>query len=155
MKYIVEIPDEVKVSDELVPFDKCRPSWWDEAYQRGLNDAWVAAYKIYSVFTYGEVEKIFGSDVCTIDRIYEKYSPLEVVTIIREYERKTKPEEQIKVGDEVESAGDLYIVVRIRDNGTFEGICSAGVDMGLDLNKFTKTGRHFSQITDVLEQLQI
>lgn len=38
-KYIVEIPDEVPVSDELVPFDMCRPSWYWEAYKKGKADA--------------------------------------------------------------------------------------------------------------------
>lgn len=38
-KYIVEIPDEVPVSDELVPFDMCRPSWYWEAYKKGKAEA--------------------------------------------------------------------------------------------------------------------
>lgn len=73
-----------------------------------------------------------------------------MVSKIREHE-----ENEVKIGDEVESAGgSRFVVVRIRDNGSFEGINSAGVDEGLDLNKFKQTGRHFPQIAEVLEQMK-
>ncbi len=49
-KYIVEIPDEIEISKEsqLVPFDMCRPSWWEEAYNKGKADAqkeWTARWE--------------------------------------------------------------------------------------------------------------
>ena len=38
-KYIVEIEDEITKDSVLVPFDMCRPSWWEEAYSKGKADA--------------------------------------------------------------------------------------------------------------------
>ena len=42
-KYVFEATDDVMYIDEivskLVPFDQCRPSWWDKAYKEGWNDA--------------------------------------------------------------------------------------------------------------------
>lgn len=38
-KYIVEIADEITKDSQLVPFDMCRPSWWEEAYNQGKADA--------------------------------------------------------------------------------------------------------------------
>lgn len=38
-KYIVEIADEITKDSVLVPFDMCKPSWWEEAYNKGKADA--------------------------------------------------------------------------------------------------------------------
>lgn len=37
-KYIVEIADEIEKDSALVPFDMCRPSWWEEAYKQGMAE---------------------------------------------------------------------------------------------------------------------
>ena len=37
-KYIVEIADEIEKDSVLVPFDMCRPSWWEEAYKQGMAE---------------------------------------------------------------------------------------------------------------------
>lgn len=62
-KYIVEIPDEVPVSDELVPFDMCRPSWYWEAYKKGKAEAedevWEFVRKL-SCMKYEETRDCFG-----------------------------------------------------------------------------------------------
>ncbi|MBP5449554.1 MAG: hypothetical protein J6Y01_05490 [Spirochaetales bacterium] len=38
-KYILEIAGEISQDSQLVPFDMCRPSWWEEAYNKGKAEA--------------------------------------------------------------------------------------------------------------------
>lgn len=73
---------------------------------------------------------------------------------IEEEQEKQKQADEIKVGDEVQSYDTRYIVVRIRDNGTFEAIGACGTDEGLDLSKFHKTGRHFDEIEKIMKQMK-
>lgn len=69
-KYIIEIPDEVPVSDELVPFDMCRPSWYLEAYENGKadteDDVW-EFIRIICDMTVSERKECFNSETCDLD----------------------------------------------------------------------------------------
>ena len=65
----------------------------EEAYQRGLNDAWDAAQKIANM-PYGEEEKAFGSGGWSF---IDKHTASEAIEKIRQYEQeKEKSEEQKK-----------------------------------------------------------
>ena len=65
-----------------------------EAYQRGLSDAWEAARKIADM-PYGDGEKIFGVSGW---HIIEKRTAAETIEKIRQYEQEQ--DAKIKVGDE-------------------------------------------------------
>ena len=121
----------------------------DRAYQQGLEDAWEAARKIILAegLSLHELMQIFGT--ASSDKILMETTISEVIVKIKEYEQDT-----IQIGDEVQSCDTRYIVVRIRDNGTFEAISACGTDEGLDLSKFHKTGRHFPQIAEVLAEMR-
>ena len=162
-KYIVEIPDEIKVSEDLVPFDMCRPSWWDETYKKGLNDAWEAARKICGVpadgsLTLGGAQDIFGTIV--VSEIFKRNTPFEAISKIREYEEKKKAEDEIKVGDEViirDEPTFRYVVLHSAGN-IFSGMAS-GFDRNgawgtFEKKRARKTGRHFPQIVEVLERMK-
>ena len=56
----------------------------EEAYQRGLNDAWEVAQKIANM-PYGEEEKAFGSGGWSF---IDKHTASEAIEKIRQYEQK-------------------------------------------------------------------
>jgi hypothetical protein len=125
------------------------------AKEDGLAEAWECARKLMlstedSGIDPQKVEEIFGYSYY---EVLQNDSASEAIAKIKEYEEKQKKADEIKVGDEVQSCDTRYIVVRIRDNGTFEAIGACGTDEGLDLSKFHKTGRHFDEIEKIMEQI--
>lgn len=129
----------------------------DRTYQQGLEDAWEAAKKITLDknddvgLSLSEMAQIFHT--ASYDKILKENTASEAIAKIKEYEEQQK-QDTIQVGDEVQSCDIRYIVVRIRDNGTFEAIGACGTDEGLDLSKFHKTGRHFDAIAKVLAEMR-
>ena len=133
----------------------------DEAYQRGLDDAWEAARKIFGYEMDGgipinELGGVFGyaedAIFCTAD-IIRHNSASEAIAKLKSYEEKQKADE-LKVGDEVmlNNGTKTYIVVSFGEN-TACGFTSDGIWTGWELNKITKTGRHFN-IDKILEEMK-
>ena len=135
----------------------------DEAYQRGLDEAWKAARKISVIELNGgltgkELMKIYGT--MDIHKIYDDNTASEAIEKLKAYEEKQKTDNCIEIGDEVEWNGDKYIV-------TYRNIdINMGVIQDYDLLgddgsvvdhvkkcSFTKTGRHFD-IQSILEEMR-
>lgn len=99
-----------------------------EAYQKGLSDAWDAARKIANEF-----------------------SASEAIEKIRQYEEQ----EEIKVGIEVEArAGKAVIIEVLREGKTVRYMypdASTGVN---DLCNLTLTGRYFPEIAEVFKKMK-
>jgi len=138
---------------------KLGQSFYEDGYQRGLNDAWEAARKICTnwVLPDSVLSEIFGMNK-TIDDIMKENTASEAIEKIRQYEQEK--EEQIQVGDEVENTqtGARFIVTHmwVNNHGEkgvsgFNHECSA-FSTALDLVR--KTGRHFPEIADVLEKMR-
>ena len=142
--------------------EKSGQSFYEDGYQRGLNDAWDAARKIAldkedggldtatycEIFGYG---KGFGA-------VLKTFSASEAIEKIRQYEQEQ--EEQIQVGDEVKNTQTdaRFIVTHMWENNHGEkGVsgfnyeCSA-FSTALDLVR--KTGRHFPEIAEVLRKMK-
>ena len=135
----------------------------EEAYRRGLEDAWEAARKIVtskqSAFTGIEMEYIFGT--LNYSEIFE-LTASEAIEKIKAYEEQKKAEEEIKIGDEVifnRDAPFKVIVTCVKHSGGKPLDYTVMANNGLmwdyvKPNEITKTGRHFPQIAEVLKQLQ-
>ena len=147
----------------------------DDAYKRGLDDAWKCARKICTNWCLSDksLNEIFG-DGKTIDEIMKEYPASEAIAKIKEYEQeKTEREvifydidgneycrDKIRVGDELipkcespHSDLSIYIVTHIyRD--TVDAICRDGITRTYEIDKLKKTGRHYPQIAEVLEQIE-
>ena len=132
----------------------------DEAYQRGLEDAWEAAKKLSWTEKYG------GYGEC-LDKVFDRtdsfdffdYLPSEAIAKLKAYEEKQKAEDEIRVGDEVTylQSGANFVVTHLWKNnhgemgvGGFNGDCSA---FSATFNKVKKTGRHFD-IASILEEMR-
>lgn len=118
-----------------------------ETYQRGLADAWEAASEI-AVIPYDEVEKIFGA---TGWHIFMKFTASEVIEKIKAWEEKKQNE--IKVGDEVESTFGKGVVVKVEKAhiGYIYEDGSWGFNPPAEVSK---TGRHFPEIAAILEKMR-
>ncbi len=133
----------------------------DGLYNQGLNDGWELARKV----VINNVEK---DDFNTIDifgkGIYKTFKTVpvgEVQAKIQEYEEEQK--NKLEVGDEVivyiydatdKEVEEICIVTAIDEDLNFVNILDKKGNTGCtskDLLK--KTGRHFPQIAEVLEQM--
>jgi hypothetical protein len=125
-----------------------------KTYEDGLNEAWELARKIGGIdngYTSGELSDIFGT--CSAEYIFDNLTISKTMDAIENSER-------IKVGDEVVNKYGWKRVVTnthingevtlMDSNGDFYAYCRAEVN-ALDLKK---TGRHFSQIEEVLQQIK-
>lgn len=77
---------------------------FDHGYERGLNDAWECTKKLYTMYTKGDITKIFNA---SFGSILKNSSAQECMAKIKEYEEKEK---SIKVGDIVTVAGDIVMI---------------------------------------------
>lgn len=125
-----------------------------KTYEDGLNEAWELARKIGGVdngYSCGELSDIFGT--CSAGYIFDNLTVSETMDAIENSKR-------IKVGDEVVNKYGWKRVVTnthingevtlMDSNGDFYAYCRAEVN-DLDLKK---TGRHFPQIEEMLNQMQ-
>jgi hypothetical protein len=132
----------------------------EQAYQRGLDEAWEAARKIvcrhttWGGYTQEELKECFKKNYC--QDVMEKYSASEALSKIREYEAKKKAEDEaIKVGDEMASLEEPtvnVVVSSVIDAYHFSGFCGSMSGVFL-LKDWRKTGRHFPQIAEVLGEI--
>ena len=117
----------------------------DEAYQRGLDDAWEVVKALFQTF---------GTEsACVIvknDNVHGAIDRLKV------YEEQ-KADEEIKVGDEVETKdGKKFVVTAFGsslDGDIAVGVCADGLGRGVDLKELRKTGRRFD-IEKILEEMR-
>jgi len=128
---------------------------------KGLDDAWELLRKLRHPSyedTYSDDEKrdIFG--YVSADSILTNLSASEAIAKIKEFEekQKLKADDEIKVGDEVMVDERHFVVIGI-ENGEWRHLWC--MDNGLTYSSISthdmkKTGKHFDQIAEVLEQLK-
>jgi hypothetical protein len=132
----------------------------DDAYQRGLNDAWEAAKKILQLYDF----TVFGLEH---DGVFEsplnkgqQMTPQEAIEKLKVYEEKQKADDEIKVGDEVVWVDEKCVVTFInRDIETskikdYDLLTNDGsVAENVSPDRFRKTGKHYN-IDKILEALK-
>ena len=140
---------------------KCR---YCNEYQRGLDDAWGCAKKLFSSMADSDIEKAFpiewnnGGFNALIN-----LQPQEAIEKLKAYEEKQKADDEIKVGDEVER----YIDGKFDSKGIYlndvdekddywnclfwTGACF--VTLAYPKNQFKKTGKHYD-ISSILKEMQ-
>lgn len=142
----------------------------DKFREQGRNEAWETVKKIYfpinnGGLTGGEIDKIF--DVASLNDILEKFSASEAVEKLHAYEEKKKQEvDEIRVGDEVilnENVISNYkpntkaVVIRIdcRSKCSYNVMFANGDTEWIEKDEVRKTGKHFSEIADVMFYMKI
>ena len=128
----------------------------DDAYQRGLDDAWEAARKILKMPDppYWGVFEEYKDD------LFRKITAAEAIEKLKAYEEKQKTDNCIEIGDEVNWDGDNYIVTYRNidiNTGVIQDYDLLGYDGSVadHIKKcsFVKTGRHFD-IQKILEEMK-
>lgn len=126
----------------------------EEAYQKGLDDAWECAKRIVLTktdancryFTVDELEKIFGCS--TSQSVFSTYSASGAIEKVKAYE--------IKVGDELQANDDpsVKIIVSQVKGDTIWGFNSEGTFSNRPNFDWHKTGRHFPQVAELLNAMK-
>ena len=124
----------------------------EEAYQKGLEDAWEVAKRIWEMGQRKRRE-LFGEPLFC-EAMKMPYS--EALAKLQAYEQKQKEDAEIKVGDEVMCISSCVhgtaIVTKV-DDGTYYYTYADG---RCDHNNrdVTKTGRHFPEVAQFLEKMK-
>ena len=123
-------------------------------YENGLNDAWDAARKIVlsredgGLFEYEARKSVFG---CGNYMALKNYSASEAIKKIRQYEQE---QEDFKVGNEVINDEDIRGATVDMDDYLLYVLDENGVIQAWPREDVVKTGRHFSEIAEVLRKMQ-
>lgn len=114
------------------------------SYNKGLNDAWELARRIYE-FTCDELEEIFGVKYGFHDLI-SKYTPQEALAKLKAYE-----DSKIEVGDVVQFEKQFGVVTKCGDM-FLAGVREDGIMFSWHKKDCKNTGKHID-ITSILEQI--
>lgn len=127
-----------------------------EAYQRGLADAWDAARKI----VIGDINFIgsaFGSG--TRSGIIRDLTASEVIKVLKDYEQKQDAE--IKIGNEVKAFEKKPFIVTGFGYGDNEEdvycygfVTENGISTSAKKNSCVRTGRHFDEIASIFKKMR-
>lgn len=129
--------------DKLTPYDP------DEAYQRGLNDAWDLADDVSH--NRGNILDILGCP--TFGVAFKQLTASEAIQKLKEYEELQKVEKEIRVGDEVTRCDRKGVVTRI-DHDKCNVCWSTGETGWHSISDLTKTGRSFPEIVEALKKMR-
>lgn len=124
-----------------------------EAYDKGLREAWECAKTIIS--PNGERRSVTNFEVFGVENVFE-LTANQAIKKLKEYEEvKQWNPNGIEVGDEVyQLDDDLCIVTMVKDDGYASIVYGNGSIDIYPLNLLKKTGRHFPQIAEVFAQIQ-
>ena len=128
----------------------------DDAYQRGLNDAWEAAKKLFSSMADSDIDKAFPIEWNNGGfNALMNLQPQEAIEKLKAYEERQKADDEIEVGDEIRpSYSDIAGVVTLIDDDTIYVLWRDGSSTSMiKLKEVRKTGRHFD-IASILEDMR-
>ena len=127
----------------------------EEAYQRGLNDAWEYTRKICAMDSRSR-DEVFGAVIT--GTIIGHNSASEAIEKIKAYEQKQ--EQQIQVWDEVKAFERKPFIVTGFGYGDEDTVYCHGfvTENGISTiakkDECVKTGRHFPEIAEVLKKMR-
>ena len=124
------------------------------SYQKGLDDAWAAARKLFSSMADSDIEKVFPTEWNNGGfNALMNLQPQEAIAKLKAYEEKQKADDEIKVGDEVIYNEHKFIVFATETEKYYASLFDVnGRHASADHREFKKTGRHFD-IDKILEEM--
>lgn len=132
----------------------------NEAYQRGLDDAWECMKKIAFLEKPRDMRDFLGHT--TFGGILTGYTAAEAIAKLKAYEEKQKAEDDIKLGDELEHTVSGYTskAIFLEKNGDDEDWynCLFWTGCGVAIlsypkSQFKRTGKHFD-IDKILAEMR-
>ncbi len=147
------------MNNEQMPLEQTITDVREQAYEKGLNEAWEFSKFFAMIRTeeeWTEFYEFFDLPKYRPFAMYEKYSPSEAIAKMKAF--KEEQANKIVVGDEVINVrGIHYVVTGIRGDAELYCCINASGDVApvyYTRNDLKKTGRHFSEIAAVLRQLK-
>lgn len=132
----------------------------DTAYQRGLNDAWECARKLFSSMADSDIEKAFPTEWNNGGfNALINLQPQEAIAKLKAYEEKQKADNKINVKDEVIWTEDENVVIVVTSVYTAynmewcDGVRKDGKVYHILTENARKTGRRFD-IDKILEEMK-
>lgn len=131
----------------------------NKAYNRGLNTAWELVKRIESTpedggLTNQQIEDVFGQYWSSYE-LYKSFSVDEAMGLMKRYEDKRKQDAEIKVGDEVRGIDSgKRAVILDKKYGLYRALAFDGIIHEGTEEAFTKTGRTFPEIAEVLKEMR-
>ena len=174
-KYIIEIPDDVQyvllngkadnkyytAVHPIAELEELNSDYinehygelQDEAYQRGLEEAWETARKLFSSMADSDIEKAFPIEWNNGGfKALMNLQPQEAIAKLKAYEDKHSY--RIEVGDEVISdTGNKFTVTAFTNSDTVCGFSERGLGCFNTIGKLKKTGKHYD-IASILEAMR-
>lgn len=137
--------------------EKSGQSFYEDGYKRGLSDAWeacrkICCYEIDGGYPVAHMLDLFDRD--DLPKILSDHTATEAITKIKEYE---DGKQEYRVGDEFENgAGQKFVVLKMDGKEIDRYIDGDGKTyvMTAKYRVMRKTGRHFPEITAVLEKMR-
>lgn len=123
-----------------------------DAYNAGLEEAWAYARKLMLSVEEGGVSievlnKVFDDN--SASSILRRLSASMFISKLKEYE-----ERQLEVGDEVWANDHKHVVTEIVSDDLIFTINWHGQSGSFCIDELKKTGKHYSQILEVLDELR-
>lgn len=163
-KYTIDIPDDTtsiraeRVRDYItfykeIPMDKLTPYTEpdeDEIRQKVEQEVWELARTVrrMSISDWGKCFELY-----TLAGIFDlNYSEAKA-----KYEEWQKQKDEIRVGDEIVVCDETAVVLWLNEYGNVGGyVYSDGKAYinGAGITSFTKTGRHFSEVAELLKKMK-
>lgn len=144
---------EAKALKNIAEYSQSR---FQDGYERGLNDAWEVARRIENTpanggLTYEQTSEMFGKYLSACG-IFNQFGVHEVLEKLKAWDDK---QNVITVGDEVEDgAGIKSVVIAVNEKqASLLNLDYTHVQL-MPLDDLHKTGRHFDEVTDLLEKLK-
>ena len=133
--------------------------WGEVQYNKGIADL-VHAMQVYEDTSAEERFEYYGTNIWAYQ--YAIDNPTELIAMAKAYEEKKKAEEEtIKVGDEVEHKVNSTIPSKLivtevkKENSFMSGISHLGeVYSVMNMSQWRKTGRHFNEVSQLLDKLR-
>lgn len=175
MKYIIDLPYNCQWIQWIMLSDKDGHAYFhwkdredlplldkelEEAYQRGLNDAWKATRKITGSLSPQALIEIFGNDPYSLPaHAIATHTATEAIAMIKAHEEKQKVND-FKVGDKVVDNSnaikeDAGVITHIKKNSDSVYVMWKDGSSGIrDKNKITKTGEHTNSVEELLAEMK-
>lgn len=139
--------------ERLDPDEKANADF-DAGYAEGLREAWEAAKTAHQMAD-DKRERYIGYHL--LGDVFDELTPAQVIEGVREYKEKQKAEQEIKVGDEVikrlEKSTITFVLFAVSDDRIY-GFTKDGLWVACYKKEVRKTGRHFSEIAEVMEAMK-
>ena len=154
------IINQLKPFDEDLAENETYGKGFNEGFNKGLVAAWECAKYLFSEMSDTEINLVFPQEWNNGGfKALMALHPQDAIDRIKTYEEQRKADAEIKVGDEVRSNNAISdhkgVVLMLSDNRNSAKVLeSDGTTAWVASQVLEKTGRHFTQVEELLKAMK-